>query len=339
VPGRPKGTILRLKLATVSTGRPPWHWFAAVGALLIIACRPAAAGSSPPSPPPLPSGFTRFTDVQFGFQIGLAPHWTQSGRDPSAGVSLTGPGDITAIVHFEEASSDRLDVAAVPVLAELSGGAGVPTAQKSSTTLAGRPAERVRGRLTAPDGEVDSLDAYVMVEGHRAWVVAMAGRPEAVAGATATWETMVSAFRLVGGRPTPPPRATVGLPAPRFAALDRVGGPVIINFFATWCVDCRTDMPVIAAAAAAHRGRVTVIGVDCCGDDRSGVPAFLRQLGVQGQFRDVVYDDGGRIAQSYALLGPPTTAFLDRNHVLREMVAGPVTPAGLDQGMRDAGAS
>ncbi len=332
--------IWLLKLATVSTRRPPFQWFALVGALMIAACSPIATEAPSPSrSPTLPSGFTWYSDRQLGFEVGLPPNWKQSGRDPGGGVSFAGPGGVTILVHFEEASSSRLDVATIAVLVELTGGAGVQGARESSSRLAGRPAERVEGRLTAPDGTVDAVDAYVMVEGHRAWLVAMVGAPDAVAGAAATWEATLATFRLAGRRPTPPPRATVGLPAPGFAALDRVKGPVIINFFATWCVDCRTDMPAIAAIAARNRSRITLIGVDCCGDNPAGVPGFLDQVGVQGQFRNVVYDNDGRIAQSFALLGPPTTAFLDKDHVLRQMVAGPVTPAGLEQGLRDAGVS
>jgi len=180
--------------------------------------------------------------------------------------------------------------------------------------------------------------AYVMVESRRAWKVALVGPPEAVLIGTPAWETMVSTFRLAGTHPTPPARAVVGLPAPGFPALDHVKGPVIINFFATWCSDCRTDMPAIARAAIKSGGRFTVIGVACCGDKRSAVPGFLKELNVQDQFRVIAYDDG-RIVQAYALLGPPTTAFLDKDHVLRQIVAGPVTPADLDRGLKDAGIS
>jgi len=38
----------------------------------------------------------------------------------------------------------------------------------------------------------------------------------------------------------------VGLPAPTFPELDRIKGPVVINFFPTWCPDCRTEMPLMA---------------------------------------------------------------------------------------------
>ena len=105
---------------------------------------------------------------------------------------------------------------------------------------------------------------------------------------------------------------------------------MVVNFFATWCVDCRADMPMIAAAR--DRSRLTLVGVDCFGDDQSSVSGFVRELGVHCEFNRVAYENEGRMAQSYALLGPPTTAFLDTDRVLRDLVAGAVTSVSLEQG-------
>jgi hypothetical protein len=96
-------------------------------------------------------------------------------------------------------------------------------------------------------------------------------------------------------------------------------------------------MPTIARAAAEHGRRFTLIGVDCCGDNASSVSSFLRELGVRDEFRTVIYDRDRRIAMSYSLLGPPTTVVLDRDHVLRQMVAGPVTRSSLELVLKAAG--
>ena len=58
---------------------------------------------------------------------------------------------------------------------------------------------------------------------------------------------------------------------------------------------------------------------------------------MQGEFNQVAYDNDARIAQSYALLGPPTTAFLDKDHVLRDLVTSRVTSVSLAQGLKDIG--
>ena len=311
---------------------------ACLTALVGAACGLSGLASPSSSEPPLPPGFTRSTDHRFGFEIGLAPGWKVSQYDSQGSVAYSGPGDVAMVVHFEAAVSTKLGTAAAAVLSELTAGEGLPGARVSASRLAGRPAERVTGQAHA-GSQPEAIVAYVMIEDRRAWEVAMAGPPQAVMAATAAFDEMVTTFRLVGARPTPPPRAMVGLPAPGFPALDRTPGPVVINFFATWCADCRGDMPQIATVAAESRGRFTLLGVDCCDDQPSAVPSFLRQLGVAEAFRNVTYDRDGRIAQTYGLLGPPTTAFLDKDHVLRQMVAGPVTAASLEQGLRDAGAA
>jgi len=142
--------------------------------------------------------------------------------------------------------SNRLDITTSDVLAELRGAQGLacrqPDAEQTGWTAGGAC---VQGQLEAA-GQRETLEAYVALEGSRILVVALVGSRSAEASANATWETIVSTFRFVGARPTPPQRATVGLPAPSFTLLDRVKGPAVVNFFATWCVDCRADTPIIA---------------------------------------------------------------------------------------------
>jgi len=302
------------------------------------ACGSAGSTATSASEPALPHGFTRSTDRPLGFEIGLAPGWKVSAYDAQGSVDYGGPGDLEMVVHFEQATSTRLDAAAAPVLAELTGGNGMSGGRVTAGRLAGRPAEHVTGQLTAA-GQQQGIQAYVTIDGGLAWEVAVAGPAQPVTAATETFDQMVATFRLLGAQPSPPPRASVGLPAPGFPALQRVTGPVVVNFFATWCADCRGDMPVIAKAAGRSGGRFTLLGVDCCDDQPSSVTGFLEQLGVRDAFRNVTYDNDGHIARTYGLLGPPTTAFLDGNHVLRQLVVGPVTAASLQEGLHDAGIS
>jgi cytochrome c biogenesis protein CcmG/thiol:disulfide interchange protein DsbE len=306
--------------------------------LLGAACGLAGPAPAAPQEPTLPTGFTRSTDHQLGFEIALAPGWKVSGYDAQGSVDYAGPGDLEMVVHFEQATSTQLDAAAAPVIAELTGGTGMTGGRVTAGQLAGHPAERATGQIAAA-GQQQEIEAYVTIAGGLAWEVAMAGPSAAASTATATFDQMASTFRLLGAQPSPPPRASVGLPAPAFPALARTAGPVVVNFFASWCADCRTDMPEIAKAAAQGGGRFTLLGVDCCDDQQSSVPGFLQQLGVRDSFRNVTYDNDGHIAQTYGLLGPPTTAFLDRNHVLRQLVVGPVTAASLAQGLHAAGIS
>jgi len=309
-------------------------------ALVVSACGVQPTSSRPTSPAaaPVPAGFTRYDGTKLGFAIALAPGWMEASSDPGSGASFAGPTGLAMLIHFERSVSTDLDVATGAVLFDLTGGSGVGGSRVTAATLAGRRAKRVAGRFNGPEA-VTAIEAYVMVESGRAWTVALAGPPDAVNHSHDDFEKMASSFSLVGARPAPAPRAAVGLPAPGFTELDRIKGPVVINFFATWCVDCRTEMPLIARRAHFSQGRFSLLGVDCCDDNRSAVPGFLGGLGVQGDFRLLAYDADGHVARTYGLLGPPTTFFLDREHVLRNVVIGPLTAGTLEAGLKAAGAA
>jgi hypothetical protein len=111
-----------------------------VAVLLANACASSTPASSPPSPSGVPPGFVPTGDSQFGFEVALATGWRQPGRDSQGGVTYDGPGGVTLLVHFEQASSGRLDVAASTVLAGLTDAQGLQAARQSQARLAGRPA-------------------------------------------------------------------------------------------------------------------------------------------------------------------------------------------------------
>ena len=50
--------------------------------------------------------------------------------------------------------------------------------------------------------------------------------------------------------------------------LAGVAGPAVVNVWASWCVPCRTEAPLLASLAADSTGRLTVLGVNVL-DDRA----------------------------------------------------------------------
>ena len=310
-------------------------------ALLTAVCAGGASvGGRAPAPTarPIPAGFTRYDGAQLGFEMALAPGWNVAGIDPQSGVSFNGPNSLVMLVHVEQAVSPDLEANTAVLLGELTNGNGVSRSQEAAAKLAERPAKRISGRFPG-QGTTEGIEAYVMVESGRAWAVVLAGTPDHVDVARSDFARMAATFRLAGARPSPPARATVGLPAPAFPELDRIKGPVVINFFATWCADCRTEMPLMAMRAASSHGRFSLLGVDCCNDSPSSVGGFLEGMGLRNDFRHLAYDNDGRLGRAYGLLGPPTTVFLDSDHVLRQVVVGPLTTATLEQGLKAAGAA
>ncbi|HEX8133715.1 MAG TPA: TlpA disulfide reductase family protein, partial [Actinomycetes bacterium] len=58
------------------------------------------------------------------------------------------------------------------------------------------------------------------------------------------------------------------------------GRVVVINFWASWCLPCRTEMPALEQVSRAYAGKpVTVVGVDAS-DARADAARFLQRIGV-----------------------------------------------------------
>ena len=122
----------------------------------------------------------------------------------------------------------------------------------------------------------------------------------------------------------------VGDPAPDFAAARLRGGgvvssadlrgrPLVLNFWASWCVPCIEEAASLRRAGHEYAGDVAFVGVDIK-DARSDALAFARRHRVD---YTLVRDDGS-IEQSYGLTGQPETFFIDSDGVVVEHVSGPV---------------
>jgi cytochrome c biogenesis protein CcmG, thiol:disulfide interchange protein DsbE len=116
------------------------------------------------------------------------------------------------------------------------------------------------------------------------------------------------------------------------ADLDRLHGRVVVvNFWASWCVPCRQEMPALEQASQGYTeaGKpVTVIGVDAS-DVRSEAATFLSEVGVT---YPTVYDQQGLrggVAASWSVTGLPQTWFVARDGSRAGRIAGRLTAADL----------
>ena len=110
------------------------------------------------------------------------------------------------------------------------------------------------------------------------------------------------------------------------------GKPVVLNFWASWCVPCGQEAPRLAASANAHRGEVVFLGLDVkdfSGDARK----FLRKHKVNYVS---VRDGGSRSYDAYGLTGLPETYFLDSDGHIVSHVIGEISRAQLEKGIETA---
>ncbi len=141
---------------------------------------------------------------------------------------------------------------------------------------------------------------------------------------------------------SPPTTLATGTAAPAFS-LPRLGGgapvtlaatagrPAVVNFFASWCRDCRAELGAFAAFARASSGRVAVVGVDANDGDGSAAQPLLAQVGAD---YPVGVDTRASTATAYLLTALPATFFLDAQGRIVHVALGAQTVASLDRWTR-----
>lgn len=125
------------------------------------------------------------------------------------------------------------------------------------------------------------------------------------------------------GNATPAVRSvTLGAVAPDFILPDLFdddtaytlsdyrGQPVILNFWASWCVPCRREMPALQQTAARYKADgLVLLGMNQTYlDTLSEARAFVEELGLT--FPITRDDDGDTGARAYQVVGIPTTVFI-----------------------------
>ena len=104
------------------------------------------------------------------------------------------------------------------------------------------------------------------------------------------------------------------------------GKPVLVNFWATWCVPCKDEMPLLESAHNKWGSKVQFIGIDRQ-DYKPDALAFAQKTRVT---YPLAADPDATLDGAYRLRGMPTSVFIDRNGRIVQRVTGPVTKSQLD---------
>jgi cytochrome c biogenesis protein CcmG, thiol:disulfide interchange protein DsbE len=106
------------------------------------------------------------------------------------------------------------------------------------------------------------------------------------------------------------------------------GKPLVLNFWASWCVPCREEFPLLKdrLATLGERDGLQVVGV-LYKDQPELAQAFLSDFGASWPS---LTDPDGSIAAAYRVVAPPQTYFIDKDGVLRGIQIGEVRPEDFD---------
>ena len=100
------------------------------------------------------------------------------------------------------------------------------------------------------------------------------------------------------------------------------GKVVVINFFASWCVSCGEETPVIEKASHKYTPQTVVFLAIAVDDTERKAKAFMQKTGMT---IPAGLDKTGKIKDAYGLYGMPTTFFIDKNGKISYFHAGVVS--------------
>ena len=134
--------------------------------------------------------------------------------------------------------------------------------------------------------------------------------------------------------PSKIPSPLIGKPAPAFVlptpeggtlATAQLKGPVLVNFWASWCTPCLQEHAMLMDLA---KSGVTIIGVNYK-DEPQAAQQWLARHG--NPFAGIAQDRDGRVGLDWGVYGVPETFVLDAGQVIRHKHIGPLTRQAWDE--------
>ena len=112
----------------------------------------------------------------------------------------------------------------------------------------------------------------------------------------------------------------------KIALADLRGQVVVVNFWASWCVECYKEAELLEQAWQDYKDRgVMFVGVDYLDTDTEGL-AYMAKYGITYPSGP---DIGDKISQAYAITGVPETFFIDKDGNIVHVQIGPISRAEL----------
>ena len=150
----------------------------------------------------------------------------------------------------------------------------------------------------------------------------------------------LAAFFAIGltRDPREVPSPFIGKPAPTFqltqladeklafAPADMKGKVWLLNVWASWCVSCRVEHPLLVEMS--KKKLVPIVGLNYK-DKRAEGMEWLQRFG--NPYSLSAFDVDGKVGIDYGVYGVPETFVIDKQGVIRYKQIGPITPEALEK--------
>lgn len=113
-----------------------------------------------------------------------------------------------------------------------------------------------------------------------------------------------------------------------FEAAAARGQPIVINFWASWCVPCRVEMPLLEASWQEHQEEILFIGVNTLERGQEAAQNLLDEFSIS--YPNGV-DERNRINIDYGLFGLPETFFIRADGTLSYRHSGEISQEIIDE--------
>jgi cytochrome c biogenesis protein CcmG/thiol:disulfide interchange protein DsbE len=112
----------------------------------------------------------------------------------------------------------------------------------------------------------------------------------------------------------------------QFSSADMLGKVWLLNVWASWCVACREEHPVLMGLA--KQQLIPIIGLDYK-DQRKDAMGVIKRTG--NPYDVIAFDADGRVGIDYGVYGVPESYLIDKNGIIRYKEIGPITQEALDK--------
>lgn len=114
---------------------------------------------------------------------------------------------------------------------------------------------------------------------------------------------------------------------------DYVGKPIVLNFWASWCSPCKSEMPEFNEAWEELDGEVQFLMVNMTDGSRETVDTAKEYVEGQGFSFPVFFDTGSEAAMAYSAYSLPTTYFIDAEGYVVARAVGAIDRDTLQKGL------